>query len=80
MSRKLNNRTAGLRNFVEKALMKVREKDLAGAELVLVDLWNDIGCAYVCKEPKRVTPSPVPNYDPKKDGDYNAWLIAHNID
>jgi hypothetical protein len=23
---------------------------------------------------------PVPNYDPKTDGDYSAWLVFNNID
>lgn len=25
-------------------------------------------------------PSPVPDYDPKTDGDYGDWLVRNNID
>lgn len=24
--------------------------------------------------------NPVPDYDPKEDGDYSNWLVFHNID
>jgi hypothetical protein len=81
MARKLNARTQGLRNFVEMILADVRTKNIEGAERKLVDLWNDIGGAYVCKQPKPMpTPCPVGKYDPKKHGDYHAWLVANNCD
>jgi hypothetical protein len=80
MARKMNARTEGLRNFVQKALDKVKAGDMAGAELVLVDLWNDIGGAYVCVQRTPKINGPVPPYNPKKDGDYHAWLVAHNCD
>jgi hypothetical protein len=80
MARKMNARTEGLRNFVQMALNKVKAGDIAGAELVLVDLWNDIGGAYVCVQRTPKINGPVPAYNPKKDGDYHAWLVAHNCD
>ena len=80
MSRKMNARTEGLRFFVETALARVRAKDLEGAERTLVDLWNDIGSAYVCVQRTPKINGPIPTYNPKKDGDYHAWLVAHNCD
>jgi hypothetical protein len=81
MARKLNARTEGLRNFVQMALNKVKAGDMAGAELLLIDLWNDIGSSYVCVNRKPKLPGcPIPKYNPKKDGDYHAWLVAHNCD
>ena len=80
MARKMNARTEGLRNFVQMALDKVRAGDMAGAEMTLIDLWNDVGGAYVCVMRKPKINGPVPNYNPKRDGDYHAWLVAHNCD
>lgn len=80
MARKMNARTEGLRNFVEMALNKVREGNMAEAENLLVDLWNDIGGAYVCKMDKPKAGSPVPKYNAKRDGDYHRWLVANNCD
>jgi len=79
-SSKLNNKTIGLRNFVELALAKVREGDIKEAELVLVDLWNDIGGAYVCVEKKPKYNCPVPKFNSKKDGNYSQFLANNNID
>jgi hypothetical protein len=80
MTRKLNDRTTGLLNFVQHALDKVKAGDVKEAELVLIDLINDIGGAYVCvqRKPKKV--SPVGNYKAQEDGDYSGWLAANNID
>lgn len=81
MARKLNDRTQGLRNFVEMILADVRTKNIEGAERKLVDLWNDIGGAYVCVQRKPKAPGcPVPPYNPKKHGDYHAFLVANNCD
>lgn len=80
MARKMNARTEGLRNFVEMALNKVREGNVAEAESLLVDLWNDVGGAYVCKMDKLKQMSPVPKYNAKRDGDYSSWLVANNCD
>jgi len=75
------NMTEGLRNFVQRALTQVKMGDYYEAEMTLTDLINDIGGAYVCMEKaKEPAPSPVPLYDPKKDGNYSSWLVAHNID
>ena len=80
MARKMNERTIGLRNFIERALEQVRAVDMKEAELTLVDLWNDIGCAYVCVNKKTKKSCPVPKYNAKRDGDYSAWLVANNCD
>jgi hypothetical protein len=80
MARKLNARTQGLRNFVEMIQRKLNENDVEGAKLLCTDLWNDIGGAYVCVQRTPKINGPVPHYDPKKDGDYHAWLVAHNCD
>lgn len=82
MARKMNERTEGLRNFIERALKQVRAGDIQEAELTLVDLWNDVGCAYVCvnRQPRLAVGCPVPAYNAKRDGDYGNWLVSHNLD
>jgi hypothetical protein len=78
------NKTEGLANFVALAINKLQAGDVAEAELLLVDLLNDIGGAYVCNDsPKKRTKSPVgpvPKYDRKRDGSYSSFLAANNID
>jgi hypothetical protein len=78
------NKTEGLKNFVAMALNKLQAKDYGEAELMLVDLLNDIGGAYVCNDSpkKRTSPAvgPVPKYNRKRDGDYSSFLAANNID
>jgi hypothetical protein len=78
------NKTEGLRNFVAMAINKLQAGDVSEAELVLVDLLNDIGSAYVCNDSpkKRKAPpvGPIPKYNPKRDGNYSAFLAANNID
>jgi hypothetical protein len=81
MARKLNNRTKGLRTFVEMISAKLNSGDVEGTKLMLTDLWNDIGCAYVCIDRKPKLPGcPVPPYNPKKHGDYHAFLVSNNCD
>jgi hypothetical protein len=77
---KPKTRTDGLRNFVDMALQEVQAGNLAAAELLLVDLRNDIGGAYICLEDPSSVRSPVPTYDPNTDGDYHRWLVVNNID
>ena len=81
MARKMNDRTKGLRMFVEMIQARLGSGDVEGAKLMLTDLWNDIGGAYVCvqQKPKKMS-CPVPAYDPKKDGDYHAFLVRNNCD
>ena len=74
------NMTEGLKNFVALALNALERGQPEAAQLVLQDLWNDIGCAYVCVEDDPGIPSPVPHYDPEVDGDYSSWLVSNNID
>lgn len=76
------NRTEGLANFVAMAQRALVDGDVRVCESILVDLYNDIGTgrAYECIEPVRATSSPVPEYDPKTDGNYSSWLAAQNID
>ena len=74
------NMTEGLKNFVALIQRRVAEGNLDAANCALVDLYNDIGFAYVCVEE---TPEPefvVPEYNPAEDGDYSSWLVANNID
>lgn len=75
-----NNLTEGLKNFVAMAHNALERGDVESAKLLLQDLWNDIGCAYVCQEREEEKFSPVPDYDPETDGDYSSWLVRNNID
>jgi hypothetical protein len=77
---KMNERTEGLKNFVQQALNQLREGNIKEAEYTLMNLVDDIGMAYVCKMNKPKTISPVGNYDSKTDGNYSDWLVANNID
>ena len=43
-------RTAGLRNFVAMIANELEAGNAEAAKLLAIDLWNDIGSAYVCKE------------------------------
>jgi hypothetical protein len=78
--RKLNNRTQGLKNFVQMALNHLENGNVSEAKLTLTDLINDIGGAYVCTNPKPKTTNNLPKYNAKRDGDYSRWLVANNID
>jgi hypothetical protein len=80
MARKMNPRTEGLKNFVQQALNQLERGDVSEAKYTLTDLINDIGGAYVCIDKKPKKSNPGPKYDPKKDGDYSRWLVAHNMD
>ncbi len=78
--RKMNDRTQGLKNFVQHALDQIQAGEYVAAELTLVDLVNDIGGAYVCVNHKPKSLGPVGKYDPKRDGDYSGWAVRNNID
>ena len=75
-----NNLTEGLQNFVAMAHNALERGEVESAKRMLQDLWNDIGCTYVCLENDPGIPSPVPHYDPEVDGDYSSWLALNNID
>ncbi len=80
-TKKLNDRTQGLKNFVQRALDQIQAGNVGEAELTLVDLINDIGGAYVCVMRKpRVNYGPVGKWNPKRDGDYHSWLVRNNCD
>jgi hypothetical protein len=74
------NMTDGLKNFVALIHREVVKGDLDTAERMLVDLYNDIGLAYVCDENPDHDDRVVPDYDPAEDGDYSFWLALNNID
>jgi hypothetical protein len=80
MARKLNARTQGLKNFAQMALNQLEAGNVQEAKYTLMGLIDDIGGAYVCVDRKPKASSPVPKYDPKKDGDYRMWLVANNMD
>ncbi len=77
-----SNKTEGLQNFVAMAFNALERGEVDRAKFLLQDLWNDIGCIYVCKELdyEDLINSPVPDYDPEVDGDYSSWLVLNNID
>ena len=80
MARKLNDRTQGLKNFVQRALDQIKEGNSGEAELTLVDLINDIGGAYVCVMRKPKKSSPVSGkWNPMKET-YHAFLVRNNCD
>jgi hypothetical protein len=80
MARKLNARTEGLLNFVKNILAEVEAGNIQEAKYRLTDLIDDIGCGYVCQEPKLSTGNTLPQYNAKTDGDYGSWLVSSNID
>ena len=73
-------RNDGLRNFIAMAFNTLDSGNVEEAKMQLVDLWNDVGLAYDCKEKIVEKLSPVPDYDAKTDGPYESWLVANNID
>jgi hypothetical protein len=80
MARKMNARTQGLKNFAQMALNQLERGDVTEAKYTLQSLIDDIGGAYVCVDRKPKASTPVPKYDPKKDGDYRTWLVMNNMD
>lgn len=72
--------TDGLRNFVAIIHAQLVNGHSDEAERMLVDLYEDIGGAYVCEEKKPEENNPVPDYDPVTNGDYSSWLASNNID
>ena len=80
MARKMNNRTQGLKNFVQQALNQLEAGNVQEAKYTLMGLIDDIGGAYVCVDRKPKVTNNLPKYDSKKDGDYMSWLVANNMD
>lgn len=74
------NLTEGLKNFVAMISNALERGDISEAKYLAIDLYNDIGSAYVCEEKDLEVPCPVPDYDPATDGDYSSWLVANNRD
>jgi hypothetical protein len=75
-----NNLTEGLSNFVAMIYNQLEQGNVEEAKLQLIDLYNDVGSAYVCQEEPEEKMSPVPDYDKELDGDYSSWLVRNNID
>jgi hypothetical protein len=66
-----------------RRLVDVRDSLPKGSEaaLTLADIIDDLASARVkVTQARTVQSSPVPNYNPKRDGDYSRWLVSHNID
>ena len=61
---------------------RVAAGDLVEAGHMLTDLVDDLsGKRVKITQKKSAGKGPmVPKYDAKKDGDYSAWLVRHNID
>jgi len=74
------NRTEGLKNFVAIIANQLEAGNVSEAQLLLCDLWNDIGGAYKCLEVAPRRNCPVNDYNPETDGPYDAWLVQNNID
>ena len=76
-----NNLTEGLSNFVAMIYNRLESGDIENTKLQLINLYNDIGFAYICQEESfDDIPSPIPDHDDEIDGDYSAWLVRNNID
>jgi hypothetical protein len=78
-TKKLNDRTQGLKNFVQRALDQLHAGNVGEAELTLVDLLNDIGGAYVCVMRKPKVTGPVGKWNPKHET-YLSFLVRNNCD
>lgn len=68
--------------FVRR-LVDLRDSLPKGSEaaLTLANIIDDLASAMVkVTQARTVQASPVPVYNPKRDGDYSRWLVSHNID
>lgn len=76
-------KTKDIKDFVLRKLEAL--KGVSGAELDLriADLIDELISSRVSIKQKvsaNYNNSPIPDYDPLKDGDYSSWLALHNVD